>query len=162
MVPSEVAATPTLSQRWLVRTLLLLSLLPVLTGCGLFGNDFILDFTVDVQSVESIQDAAGSRVVCTVTISATAVGTSGQSGTWGESVWVLSSLSTGAELGREARSAAFMGQIFRTTTIEAGATESTSAVERTQDEPFEWHFTFNYRDPDRARQTTEAVATCDL
>lgn len=145
----------------IVRTLSLLALLPLLAGCSLFGNDFTMDFVVEVESVQEIQDASGTQIVCSVVISATAVGNDGDMGTFGESVWTFSSIATGAELSREGRSSAFIGQIFRTMGVEAGATETTSPVERTVGEPFEWHFEFNYRDPGRARQTTEAMVRCE-
>lgn len=150
-----------LSVVWTVRILTMLIVLPVVGGCSsLFGSDFTLEFDVMVEQVEEVATSTGTEVVCSVVITATAVGSADEMGTFGESVWTLRSAASGTQLSREARSAAFMGQIFRTIGVDGGESASTSPIERTAAEPFEWVFDFNYRDPGRSRQTTSKTANC--
>lgn len=124
------------------------------------GANVEVEFDVTVQSVDTVQTPDGPQVECDVVIIATAIGDSGEFGRFGEADFTFRSIASGATLGTESVSSAFMSTQFNSQVIESGTTLESRTLQRPAAEGFHWDFVFFYRDPGGARSSVESSARC--
>ena len=135
----------------------LIVLVVILSACS---ANVDLDFDVAVQNVDTVQGPDGPQVVCTVVVTATAVGNGGQFARFGEAQFTFRSLASGETLSSEAVSSAFMSTQFNSQVIESGNSLQSRALQRPASEGFHWDFVFFYRNPAGSRSSVEATARC--
>lgn len=130
-------------------------------GCiGIFANDFEIDFEAELVSAETVTDDLGTRVVCRMRLTATAIGEDGEEGVFGEAGFAYRSVANDAYLGGERRSAAFMASRFGSESLASGAAASTNVFERAWPEAFNWEMAINFRRPGGTRGTEEITLRC--
>ncbi len=134
----------------------------VLGGCiGIFANDFEIDYEAELISAETVTDSLGTRMVCQMRLTATAVGEDGEEGVIGEADFAFRSIADDSYLGGERRSAAFMSARFGSDIIVSGSSASTNTFQRAWPVPFEWQMALNYRRPGGTRGTEEITLRCE-
>ena len=134
----------------------------VLGGCiGIFANDFEIDYEAELISAETVTDSLGTRTVCQMRLTATAVGEDGEEGVIGEADFAYRSIADDSYLGGERRSAAFMAARFGSDIIVSGSSASTNMFQRVWPVPFEWQMALNFRRPGGTRGTEEITLRCE-